>query len=84
MAYTNPQQWKREESEGLRGEGDQIKFIDLRFERWLVVGLSELCWGQATVAYAKPQKWKKEESERLRGWRDQIKLLILYLKDGKL
>ena len=42
--YTKPQQCKkREESEGLRGESDQIKFIDLRFERWQVVGLSELC-----------------------------------------
>ena len=36
--YTKPQQWKKEESERLRGEGDQIKFIDPRFERWLVVG----------------------------------------------
>ena len=32
MAYKNPQQRKTEESERLRGEGDQIKFIDLRFE----------------------------------------------------
>ena len=31
-------------SERLRGERDQIKFIDLRFERGQVVGLSELCW----------------------------------------
>ena len=36
--YTKPQQRKKEEGERLRGEGDQIKFIDLRFERWLVVG----------------------------------------------
>ena len=28
---------KKEESERLRGERDQIKFIDLRFERWQVV-----------------------------------------------
>ena len=34
MAYINPQQRKKEESERLRGERDQIKFIDLRFERW--------------------------------------------------
>ena len=26
-----------------RGERDQTKFIDLRFERWQVVGLNELC-----------------------------------------
>ena len=43
MAYTKPQQRNREERERLRGEGDQIKIIDFRFERWRVVGLSELC-----------------------------------------
>ena len=37
MAYTMPQQWKKEESERLRGERDHIKFIDIRFERWQVV-----------------------------------------------
>ena len=36
MAYTKPQQRKKE-SKRLRGERDQIKFIDLRFERWQVV-----------------------------------------------
>ena len=41
--YIKPQQWKKEESEKLRGEGDQIKFIDLRFERWQIVGFNELC-----------------------------------------
>ena len=39
VAYTKPQQRKKEESEQLRGEGDMIEFIDLRFERWHVVGL---------------------------------------------
>ena len=34
MAYTKPQQWKKEESERLREERDQIKLIDLGFERW--------------------------------------------------
>ena len=34
---------KKEESEQLRGERDQIKLIHSRFERWQVVGLSELC-----------------------------------------
>ena len=38
VAYTKPQQRKKEETEMLRGERDQIKFIDLRFERWQVVG----------------------------------------------
>ena len=37
VAYTKPQQRKKEESEMLRGEGDQIKFIDLRFNRWQIV-----------------------------------------------
>ena len=36
VAYTKPQQRKKEESEWLRGERDQIKFIDLRFESWQV------------------------------------------------
>ena len=31
VAYTMPQQGKEEESERLRGERDQIKFIDLGF-----------------------------------------------------
>ena len=33
VAYTMPQQRKKEESERLRGERDPIKFIDLRFDR---------------------------------------------------
>ena len=37
VAYTKPQQRKKEESEMLRVESDQTKFIDLRFERWQVV-----------------------------------------------
>ena len=39
VAYTKPQQRKKEESKKLRGQRDQIKFIDLRFERWQVAGL---------------------------------------------
>ena len=35
VAYTLPQQRKKEESKRLRGERDQIKFIDLG--RWQVV-----------------------------------------------
>ena len=39
MANAKPQHRKKEErSERLRGERDQIKFIDLKFERWQVVG----------------------------------------------
>ena len=32
VAYAKPQDRKKEESEQLRGERYQIKFIDLRFE----------------------------------------------------
>ena len=32
QAYTKPQQRKKEHSERLRAERDQIKFIDMRFE----------------------------------------------------
>ena len=40
VGYTMPQQRKKKErSKRLRGERDQIKFIDLGFERWQVVGL---------------------------------------------
>ena len=39
VAYTKlSQRRKKEDSERLRGERDQIKFIDLRFERWQAVG----------------------------------------------
>ena len=41
MAYIKPRKRKKEESERLRGEGDQIKSIDFRLERWQVIGLSE-------------------------------------------
>ena len=41
VAFTKPQQLKKEESERLRGEGDKIKFIDFRFERWQVVGFGK-------------------------------------------
>ena len=36
-AYTKPQQGTKEKSEKRRGERDQIKFIDLGFERWQVL-----------------------------------------------
>ena len=40
-AYTKPQQRKKEETKRLRGEKDQINLIDLRFERWQVVGFGK-------------------------------------------
>ena len=40
VAYTEPQQ-RNKESERIRGEGDQIKFIDFRFERDQVVGFGK-------------------------------------------
>ena len=41
VAYTKPQQRKKEGSEMLRGERYHIKFIDLRFERWQFLGFRE-------------------------------------------
>ena len=38
VAYTKHQQKKQEESERLREERDQIKFIDLGLEGWQVAG----------------------------------------------
>ena len=32
VAYTKPQKRKKEESERLRRERDQVKFVDVRFE----------------------------------------------------
>ena len=37
VAYKNPQRRKKEESERRKGKRYQIKFIDLRFERWQVM-----------------------------------------------
>ena len=37
VAYTKPEQRKKE-GDRLTGERDKIKLIDLRFERWQVVG----------------------------------------------
>ena len=41
VACTKPQQRKKEECEKLRGGRDQIKFIDLRFERWQLLGFGK-------------------------------------------
>ena len=41
VAYTKLQQRKKKESERLRGEREQIKFIDIGFERWQVLRFSE-------------------------------------------
>ena len=46
VTYTMPQQRKKEESERLRGERDQIKFIDLGFERWQVERFRKARGGQ--------------------------------------
>ena len=37
VAYPKPQQGKKEEGARLKGEEDQIKFIDHRFERWQIL-----------------------------------------------
>ena len=41
VAYKKPQQWKEEESKRLMGGREQIKFIDLGFERWQLVRFSK-------------------------------------------
>ena len=38
VAHTKPQKREKEKSERLRGEGEKIKPIDFRYERWKVVG----------------------------------------------
>ena len=45
------------------------------------MGLSELCWGEATMACTKPQQRKKEEW--LRGEKDQIKFIDLGFELGQ-
>ena len=51
-----------------------IKFIDLGFERWQVLGLSELCWGKTTVAYTKPptEEERRKRAAKRRGRSDQV------------
>ena len=48
-AYTKPHQITKEESERLRGERDQINFINLRFERWKTAGLTLLLYTAYTL-----------------------------------
>ena len=40
--YAKPQRRKKEESERLTVEREYIKFIDLRFERWQVIGFRKV------------------------------------------
>ena len=37
VAYTKPEQWKKEESERLQEERNKTKLIDFRFEREQIV-----------------------------------------------
>ena len=41
VAYTKPQQRKKEGSARLKGERDQMNFIDRRFESWQDVRFTE-------------------------------------------
>ena len=70
--YKMPQQRKKEESERLRGERDQIKSIDLGFERWQVVRFRKARGGQTFhklhVLGMDDYLWDRV-SERLRGER---------------
>ena len=56
--HTKPQQWKKEENERLRGEGDQIKFINIRFERWHIGIL------QDSVSYVEGRPWRPIQSSK--------------------
>ena len=60
-SYTKPQQWKKEESERLRGGGDQIKFVDLSYERWQVVGLRKARRRQDVPKYQIPEECKTQK-----------------------
>ena len=60
MTYTKPQQRKKEESERLRGDRDQIEFIDLRLEiitqnRGNKSGRSEIL---SKIVYKVAKEWK--------------------------
>ena len=56
-AYAKPQKMKKGKSERLRGEGDQIKFIDLGFERVQAVGF---------------RKGRRKRNAKRRGRSDQV------------
>ena len=67
-----PQQRKKEESERLRGERYQIKFIDLGFERWQVVmeryaqiPCASRPWSSEMRLWAATENWKSNERGRL-------------------
>ena len=77
VAYTKPKQRNKEESDWLRWERDQIKFIDIRLERWQVVGLSELCWGKAHGGlYKAPTKEERRKQKAKRRERsDQVEMM---------
>ena len=83
-ADTKHQQRKKEESKRLRGEGDHIRFIDLKFERWHVVGLSELYWGKAMAAYTSSNKGRKKKASSYEEREIRSSLFILDVKYGKL
>ena len=55
MACTKPQQRKKEEYEKLRGEREQIKFIDLRFERCAKSFLASFMTQKHVPNFANPQ-----------------------------
>ena len=50
VANAKPQQRKKGESERLRGERDQVKLIDLRFERWQVVRFRKVCLSRGVTS----------------------------------
>ena len=63
VACIKPQQREKEESERLRGERDQIKFIDLRFARWQVLSCCQ-CGNGCSL---QPQSQLIEEPDTIIG-----------------
>ena len=63
VAYRKFQQRKKEESKRLRGERDQIKFIDLSFKRWQFVGLSKLYWERPWWHMESSKKGRKKKAK---------------------
>ena len=71
VTYTIPKQRKKEESERLGGERDQIKFIDVGFERWQAVRYRKARRKQDVlqVACSRDEWWFVGQSLWIRKWK---------------
>ena len=70
----------KEESKRLRGERDQIKFIDLRFERWQVVRFRKARRRQEVPQIARPMD--DDLWDRVREVGSVMIIIIVYNNDG--